>query len=231
MNIAIIPARGGSKRIPKKNVKIFHGLPIIVYAIQAARKSGIFDEVFVSTDDEEIADIAKNYGASVPWMRPKDLSDDFTTTVKVMQHAVEKLDHSLDQLQYVCCVYPATPLLKSIYLSKGLELLREGDWDYVVSVAASRTPPERLLSLGKNKEIEMCFPENEDKRSQDFPTRYQDAGQFYWGKKASWKSALPIFTSNSSILELPSKYTIDIDTLEDWQYTEHLFSVYGKDSS
>jgi pseudaminic acid cytidylyltransferase len=229
MNIAVIPARGGSKRIPRKNIKLFHGLPIIAYAIKTALKSEIFDEVFVSTDDEEIAEVASSFGATVPWIRQKKLSGDFTTTVDVMQNAVKNLEKSLTGLENICCIYPATPLLMPKYLTQGLEILKNSEWDYVVSIAIANTPPERSMSIGKGNELLMRFPEYEVTRTQDFPATYHDAGQFYWGKKTAWESALPIFTSKSTFIELPKEYAVDIDTLDDWHYTEQLFSIYGKD--
>lgn len=229
MSIAIIPARGGSKRIPRKNIKMFHGLPVIAYAIKAAKESEMFEEVFVSTDDEEIAEVARMYGAEVPWMRSKQLADDFTTTVNVMQDAVKKLDSDLDNLGSICCIYPTTPLLKPNFLSHGHQILIDGDWDYVVSASRVTTTLERLLLLGENKEILMGSPEHQTTRTQDFPPTYRDAGQFYWGKKIAWENALPMFTSKSTILELPREFDVDIDTLEDWHYAERLFSSYGED--
>lgn len=229
MNIAIIPARGGSKRIPRKNIRLFHGIPVIAYAIKAAKESGIFDEVFVSTDDGEIADIAISFGAKVPWMRPKELSDDFATTVKVMQDAVKRFDTNLNRLEFVCCIYPTTPLLRPNLFLEGLRVLKDGDWDYVIAASLARTPPERFLSLGENNEVMMRFPEHEITRTQDFSPAYHDAGQFYWGKKTAWESALPLFTSKSTILELPRELAVDLDTLDDWHYAELLFNIYGKD--
>ena len=229
MNIAIIPARGGSKRIPRKNIRLFHGIPVIAYAIKAAKESGIFDEVFVSTDDGEIADIAISFGAKVPWMRPKELSDDFATTVKVMQDAVKRFDTNFNRLEFVCCIYPTTPLLRPNLFLEGLRVLKDGDWDYVIAASLARTPPERFLSLGENNEVMMRFPEHEITRTQDFSPAYHDAGQFYWGKKTAWESALPLFTSKSTILELPRELAVDLDTLDDWHYAELLFNIYGKD--
>jgi len=225
MNIAVIPARGGSKRIPRKNIKLFHGLPVIAYAIKAAKESEIIDEVFVSTDDEEIAEIAISFGATIPWMRSKDLSDDFATTVSVMQDAVKKLETNLIELENICCIYPATPLLKPSFLSQGLEILENGDWSYVFSGLKASTPPQRFFSLGTSMGVEMLFHEYEMTRSQDITDFYYDAGQFYWGRKSSWESGLPIFSSKSTILEIPSESAVDIDTPEDWHYAEALFNL------
>lgn len=225
MNIAVITARGGSKRIPRKNIKMFHGFPVIAYAIKAARESGVFGEVFVSTDDDEIATVAKSFGATIPWMRSKDLSDDYATTISVMQDAVKKLKSNVVDLENICCIYPATPLLKPSFLSQGLTILQDGDWDYVISASRVETPPERFFSLGRAGEVRMNFPENERIRTQDFPATYHDAGQFYWGRKTSWESGMPIFSSTSTIIEIPNDMSVDIDTLDDWRRAERLFGI------
>ena len=225
MNIAVIPARGGSKRIPRKNIKLFHGLPVIAYAIKAAKESEVFDEVFVSTDDEEIAEIAKSFGAKIPWLRSKDLSGDNVTTIRVIQDAVKKLKTNLIGLENLCCIYPATPLLKPSSLSQGLKILDNGDWSYVFSALKASNSPQRYFSLGKSKEVEMLFPEFEATRTQDLATTYLDAGQFYWGKMSAWESGLPIFSSNSTIIELSNESAVDIDTPEDWYEAERLFEL------
>ena len=225
MNIAVIPARGGSKRIPRKNIKLFQGLPVIAYAIKTAQESDVFDEIFVSTDDEEIAELAKSFGATIPWMRSLDLSDDHTTTVSVMQDAVNKLNSNLKNLDNVCCIYPATPLLKSSFVSQGLQILKDGDWDYVLSASRAESPPERFFSLDAAKGVHMYFPEHQRTRTQDFLPSYHDAGQFYWGRKNSWDSGMPIFSSTSTIIEIPSELSVDIDTLDDWHRAERLFEI------
>ena len=231
MNIAIIPARGGSKRIPRKNIKSFFGIPIIAYAIKVAAESELFDKIVVSTDDNEIAEIARSFGASVPWIRASQLSDDFATTVSVMQDAVKKLDSNLLNIENVCCIYPTTPLLKPEHLIDGLRVLNDGEWDYVVAASRSKTPLERFLTIGENHQIVMRFPEHETSRTQDLPLAYNDAGQFYWGKKISWESALPLFTSRATILEIPRECVIDVDTPDDWHYAERMYSAFGKDPS
>lgn len=225
MNIAIIPARGGSKRIPRKNIKLFHGLPVIAYAIKAAKESGVFNDVFVSTDDEEIAEVAESFGAVIPWMRPKSLSDDHATTVSVIQDAVNKLKYSLNELEYVCCIYPATPLLQPTYISQGLQILKNGEWDFVFSASRAETPPERFFSLDAANGVEMHFPENKETRTQDFLPSYHDAGQFYFGRTSSWESGLQIFSNRSTIIEIPRGLSVDVDTLDDWHYAEHLFAM------
>ena len=229
MNIAVIPARGGSKRIPRKNIKLFHGLPIIAYAIAAARESAIFDEIVVSTDDEEIAEIAISFGASIPWMRAQDLSDDYASTISVMQDAVKRLDFNLVNLENICCIYPATPLLKPNFLLQGLRVLKNGNWEYVFSGLRTNTPLQRYFSLGISKEVEMLSPEFEATLTQDLEHYYSDAGQFYWGRTSSWDSGLPIFSSKSTILEIPGESAIDIDTPEDWHYAENLFKLIKRE--
>ena len=224
MNIAVIPARGGSKRIPRKNIKFFHGLPVIAYAIRAAKASGVIDEVFVSTDDDEIAKISESFGATIPWMRPKNLSGDYVTTVSVMKDTVIKLKLDSPKIENVCCIYPATPLLGPNYLTQGLEVLERGDWSYVISALRANTPPYRFFSLGATSQVELLFPEHEEHRTQDLPVAFQDAGQFYWGKESSWALGLPIFSSRSTIIEIPFKSALDIDTLDDWVYAERLYS-------
>jgi pseudaminic acid cytidylyltransferase len=225
MNIAVIPARGGSKRIPRKNIKLFHGLPVIAYAINAAKLSGVFEEIIVSTDDEEIAEIAISFGATIPWMRPKNLSEDYVTTVSVMQDAVNKLKCSLNDLEFVCCIYPATPLLQPNFISQGLQILRDGDWEYVFSASRVETPPERFFSLDSSNRVKMHFPNHEGTRTQDFSPSYHDAGQFYFGRSSSWESGLEIFSSKSTVVEIPRGLSVDVDTLDDWHYAEDLFAM------
>lgn len=229
MNIAVIPARGGSKRIPRKNIKLFHGLPVIAYAIKAARESDVFDEVFVSTDDEEIAEIASSFGATIPWIRSRDLSDDYSTTVSVMQDAVGKLDASLTNLRNICCLYPATPLLKSIFLSESYKVLDKGQWNYVFAGVKQENSPARFFSIGSSGGVEMLFPEHLETRTQDLVNVYADAGQFYWAPKSSWLSALPIFSEKSTILEIPRNMALDIDTMYDWECAENLFATQSGD--
>ena len=230
MNIAIIPARGGSKRIPRKNIKLFDGLPVITYAISAAKNSEFIDEVYVSTDDEEIADVAVKLGAKVPWLRDGNLSDDHSTTLSVMRHEISKLNTVLNEDSNICCIYPATPLIRSSYLSKGYELLINGSWNYVFSAVKVNSPPERYFELDSNRKVEMLNPEYEILRSQDFTTKYHDAGQFYWGKKYAWATEIPILSGGSTILELEMDQAIDMDNLEDWYYAEKLFKLNRGDS-
>lgn len=229
MSIAVIPARGGSKRIPGKNIRIFHGLPVIAYAVKAAMESGVFKEVFISTDSEEIAEVARSFGATVPWLRSKDLSDDQSTTISVMQDAVKKLKTSFSDLEYVCCIYPVTPLLQPSFISKGLQILDDGNWDYVFSASRTGTPPERMFSLDSGNLVKMHFPEHQSTRTQDFLPSYHDAGQFYFGRTSSWESGLQIFSSKSTIVEIPRELSVDVDTLDDWHYAERLFETQRRE--
>jgi len=228
LNIAIIPARGQSKRLPRKNIRVFQGRPMITYAIDNAFRSGVFDQVIVSTDDIEIAEIAKHSGALVPWLRSRELSDDFASTVSVIQDAATRLEDDFEDIQNICCIYPTTPLLQPDSLSGGLKILESGNWEYVVSVTLAEAPPERFLTLGSNKEILFSKPEYEFTRTQDLRSSFRDAGQFYWGKKSSWLAGAPLFTSNSTVIELRREFSVDIDSIEDWRYAEALFELYKK---
>ncbi len=228
MDIAIIPARGNSKRIPRKNIKSFHGKPIIAYAIENAIRSRLFSEVYVSTDDLEIAKIAIKFGAKVPWLRSARLSDDYATTVEVIQEEIVKLTEANVDVENLCCIYPTTPFLDTQTLHQGMNILQIGHWDYVISATLAESPPERFFYLDANNRIQVKFPGFETTRTQDIEKSYRDAGQFYWGRVESWKSGLPLFSSRSTFIEIPRALGVDIDTEQDWQYAEKLFSIYGK---
>ena len=215
MNIAVIPARGGSKRIPRKNLKEFDGKPVISYAIKAAFESQVFSEVIVSTDDEEIAEYSISQGAKIPWLRSKELSNDFATTSQVMHDAVMKLDS--ENLVNVCCIYPATPLLRPKYISEGLSVLKSGDWNYVFSAVKNDSNPQRFFTLNSSNSVNLLFPKFESTRTQDLQNTFKDAGQFYWGKKSAWVREDPIFNNRSTIIQIARDFAIDIDTKEDWE--------------
>ena len=226
MNVAVIPARGGSKRIPRKNIKLFHGKPIITYSIECALKSGCFDRVIVSTDDEEIADVARQYGAEVPFMRPAELSDDFATTLNVMAHATNWLLENHQDIENICCLYPTAPLILVEDLRQGLEKLTcSNAYNYVFSAVEYAFPVQRAITLQSDK-VSMLMPEFEQTRSQDLPKTYHDAGQFYWGKTRAFANKTPIFTGDSSIVVLPQTRVQDIDTLENWMFAESLYQHY-----
>lgn len=221
MQLAVIPARGGSKRIPRKNIKHFYGKPMIAWSIEAALKSNCFDEVWVSTDDKEIADIAVEYGAKVPFMRPAHLSDDYATTADVMQHATQEFEHLTGRRpEHVCCLYATAPFVQVNDLKKGLQLLKNDSIDYAFSATTFPFPIQRAIKLNQNGNVEMFQPENFNKRSQDLEEAWHDAGQFYWGTAEAWLNKSVIFSNKSRIVELPRTRVQDIDTPEDWHRAE-----------
>lgn len=229
MKIAIIPARGGSKRIPRKNIKLFHGKPMIAYSIETAKASGCFDKIIVSTDDQEIADVAREYGADVPFLRPSDIADDHATTLDVLQHAVNWCEDNLGNIDYVCCIYATAPFIQVQDLQSGLALVQEPEVEYAFSATSFPFPIQRAIKLSEKGEVAMFEPENALVRSQDLEEAYHDAGQFYWGSVNAFKSKLGIFGSYSRVVLLPRKRVQDIDTLEDWELAEALFSVSKAD--
>lgn len=221
--IALIPARGGSKRIPHKNIKLFCGKPIIAYPISTALESNLFDEIIVSTDSKEIADISRKYGASVPFMRPKEISDDFSTTASVAIHAINEL--SLKNTDLLCVIYPTAPLLSIQTLSSALEsLLLDSNKCFSFCAVSYDYNPYRSFSV-QDKEIKMLFPEHYTTRSQDLKPIYHDAGQFYWGKVSSWVDKLPIFAAHSNVVIVPPHLAQDIDTFEDWAIAEMKYKM------
>ena len=223
--MAIIPARGGSKRIPKKNIKEFCGKPIIVWSIEAALNSDCFEKIIVSTDDKEISNIAKKYGATVPFIRPKELSDDFTTATSVINHAVKWLNEKYQIINYVCSIHATAPLIRSTDIKKGLCKLVQLNCDYVFPVTKYPFPIQRALTYGVNNKIHMINQKYLTTRSQDLEQTFYDAGQFWWGKSQSWLAKKEVYLSNSYCLELPNYRVQDIDTLDDWQKTEILFKA------
>lgn len=223
MNVAIIPARGGSKRIPKKNIKQFLGKPIIAYSIETALASCCIDRVIVSTDDKEIADIAKSFGAEIPFVRPSELSDDHAGTIPVIKHAIEYIQQD-NEIKYVCCIYATAPFLTADSIQKGFEALQEYDCDYAFSVTEYSFPIQRAIEIDGNGRAKMFQPEHRSTRSQDLPTAYHDAGQFYWGKSLSFTAEKPIMSDGSIPIILPRVLTQDIDTQEDWMEAEIKYS-------
>jgi N-acylneuraminate cytidylyltransferase len=220
--VAVIPARGGSKRIPRKNVKSFCGKPMISWSIEAAQKSGLFHHVVVSTDDQEIAAVATECGAEVPFVRPARLSDDFTGTTEVVAHAVR---WALDQgwaVEAVCCIYATAPFIRVEDLKRGLEALESGHWLYAFTVTDFPASIFRSFKLHPTGGVEMFFAEHVDTRSQDLPVAYHDAGQFYWARPATWIAEERIFERHSYPIVIPRSRVQDIDTDEDWQRAEFL---------
>jgi len=225
--IAIIPARGGSKRIPKKNIKRFFGKPLIAYSIEVALDSKLFDKIVVSTDDEEIANIAKQYGAVVPFLRPKELSDDFTGTGDVVNHTIEYLENKGESYEYICTIYATAPLLNKKYLIEGYEKLKNSDAINAFSATSMPFPIQRTFKLTSEGRCEMFTPEHYMSRSQDLEEAYQDAGQFYWTNRIKEKRSTNkvVFSDISIPIILPRHLVQDIDTLEDWKRAEYMYQA------
>lgn len=225
MRVALITARGGSKRIPGKNVKLFHGKPIISYPIAAAQSAGCFDKVIVSTDSEEIAGIARDFGAEIPFRRPDDISDDFATTMDVIEHAI---DFYLDQdvtLEAICCIYPTAPFVTGDDLRIGYELFAKNEAMYSFSATTFPFPIQRGFYLDDDGRVNMFQPEHLLTRSQDLPEAYHDAGQFYWCRPKAIKDRLPFFAPHSVPVVMKRWRVQDIDTMEDWLFAEKLFEL------
>ena len=226
MNVAIIPARGGSKRIPRKNIKLFAGKPILAHSILAAKNSGLFDKVMVSTDDQEIAEVAQKWGAEIPFLRPAHMADDHTVTIDVIQHAVQWLQENGHPYDYACCIYATAPFLRMEDLIKGYELLkRHREKCYAFSVCPFPSPIFRALKRTETNGLTMFWPEHLHTRSQDLPEAYHDIGQFYWGRAESFRQGLPIFAEHSLPVILPRYLAQDIDTPEDWRQAEIMYRV------
>ncbi len=229
LSIAIIPARGGSKRIIKKNIKDFFGKPLLAYSIEVAQKSELFEKIIVSTDDEEIAKIARQYGAEVPFLRPKNLSDDFTRTEDVMNHAIEYLEKQGEFYQYICTLYATAPLLEVQYLIEGYETLKNSDAINTFSATSMPFPIQRSFKLDSAGRCEMFTPQYYMTRSQDLEEAYQDAGQFYWESRERKNSSKILFSDISIPIILPRHLVQDIDTLEDWRRVELMYQILNPD--
>jgi N-acylneuraminate cytidylyltransferase len=219
-NLCIIPARGGSKRIPRKNIKDFLGKPIIAYSIEAALKSELFDEVMVSTDDEEIAEVAKKYGAKVPFMRSKENADDYATTVDVLIEVVNNYKQSGKEFDYCCCIYPTAPLVKIEKLKSGFEKLKADEFDSVFPVVNFSYPIWRGLKKTSKDKFKMVWPEHLNSRSQDLEEVYHDAGQWYWFKPKHLLKNKTLFGDHTSCVVLEATEVQDIDTEMDWKLAE-----------
>ena len=226
MRIAVIPARGGSKRVPRKNIRTFAGQPIIVWPIKAALSSGLFDQVVVSTDDPEIAEVARMTGASVPFMRPENLSDDYADTKSVIRHAISEL--KLKTEVQVCCIYPTSVFADAQLLKNGLEKLNESKCSFVFSITSVDPSIYRSFTKTADDHITMLFPENYAKRTQDLPSLYCDAAQFYWATVGAWQSDLDIFGADSIGVFIDPSRVQDIDTESQWLAAERIFQEYSK---
>ncbi|UAA39496.1 pseudaminic acid cytidylyltransferase [Paraneptunicella aestuarii] len=231
MNLAIIPARGGSKRIPGKNIRRFCDKPLIAYSIEAAKESGLFEKIIVSTDSEEVASIAKEFGADVPFMRPEHLSNDIVGTRPVTNHAIEYCIENMFEPEYCCCIYATAPFLQPEYLRQGLEALQQSpDKQFAFSVTSFPFPVQRAIKL-QDGGVEAMYPNDIWKRSQDLEEAYHDAGQFYWGSTKAYLSDEPIFSKASIPVVLPRHLVQDIDTHEDWVRAELMYKAYVGDKA
>ncbi len=225
MRLAIIPARGGSKRIPRKNIKPFCGKPMIAWSIEAALQSGCFDQVVVSTDDEDIAEIARIYGALTPFIRPMELADDHSPTAAVIRHAVEWFSERDMRPHAVCCIYATAPFIEPGDIKAGLSQLESHRCDYVLPVTTFAFPVQRALRLEGQQQLRMMAPQFFAARSQDLEDAFHDAGQFCWGTTEAWTGGTPVFESKTFPLILPRHRVQDIDTEEDWVRAELLFKA------
>lgn len=220
MKVAVIPARGGSERIPRKNIREFAGKPMIAHSILCALRSGIFARVIVSTDDEEIARTARAFGAEVPFMRPAELADGVTGVTEVIAHAIEHLQAQATEPSAVCCIYATAPFLCPEDLERGLAVLETGDWLYVLSATTFTAPIFRSFRQNEAGGLEMFFPEHYDTRSQDLPEALHDAALFCWGRPGAWLDRAPAFDDRSTVVRIPRSRVQDIDTEEDWARAE-----------
>lgn len=225
MRLAVIPARGGSKRIPRKNIKHFCGKPMIAWSIEAARLSGCFDRILVSTDDAEIAQVAQIHGADVPFMRPPELSDDHAGTIPVIAQAVAWQNQHGEQAQDVCCIYATAPFVQAADLQRGLHILQSSRADYAFSVTSYAFPIQRAIRITSQERVEMFQPEHFGTRSQDLEEAWHDAGQFYWGKASAWLAGKSLFSQVAAPVPLPRHRVQDVDTPEDWDRAEWLFKA------
>lgn len=224
-SIAIITARGGSKRIPKKNIKEFCGKPIITYSIEAALKAGCFDTVMVSTDSEEIAEIAKSYGAEVPFLRSEATSNDFATTADVLNEVIEQYSSKGEQFDLMCCIYPTAPFVTAEKLNKAINTLVENNADSLMPVVAFSFPPQRGNVI-RNGKLEYQYPEYSQMRSQDLEEVYHDCGQFYICKVNAFKESGKLVTGNTVPLIMPEEEVQDIDNLTDWVLAEVKYKTF-----
>lgn len=220
MRLAVIPARGGSKRIPRKNIKPFAGLPMIAWSIRAAIDSQCFDRIVVSTDDDEIAQIAHTYGAECPFVRPAELSDDHTGTIPVVAHAIAWHREQGHAVNDVCCLYATAPFMQAQDIQRGLDALHRGNADYAFAVTTYAFPIQRAIRITAQQRVQMFQPEHFNTRSQDLEEAWHDAGQFYWGRAHAWLTHQPVFSEAAAPIIIPRHRVQDIDTPEDWQRAE-----------
>jgi pseudaminic acid cytidylyltransferase len=225
MRMAVIPARGGSKRIPRKNIRLFGGRPIIAWSIAAAKATGLFDHIICSTDDDEIAAVAEAWGAEAPFRRPAALSDDHATTLAVVQHALEWAEAQGMPLEAICCIYPASPFVTESRLKQGYERLQASGAQFCLPIARFPAPIQRAIRQTADGRLEMFQPKQFDVRSQDLEPAYFDVGQFCWGRTEAFRRGLRVFGPDTVGLETPLWRAVDIDTPEDWLRAERLWST------
>jgi N-acylneuraminate cytidylyltransferase len=225
MKVAIIPARGGSKRIPRKNIKSFCGKPMIAWSIEAAQSSHCFDKVIVSTDEQEIAEVARKFGAEVPFIRPNELADDFTGTIPVTKHAIEWLEAQGQRVNEAMCLYPTAPFVQPKIIIDAYEQWHDSQANYCFTATNYAAPIQRAFKLTDNKRAQMFQPELFNERSQDLEEAYHDAGQFYWGTPEAFKRLEPVISEDSSPYVLPRYLVQDIDTPDDWVLAELLYQA------
>lgn len=223
MTVCVIPARGGSKRIPRKNIRPFAGRPMIGWSIEAAEKAGCFQRIIVSTDDDEIADVARALGAEVPFRRPAALSDDHTTTVAVIRHALGWLEADGALPDRLCCLYATAPFVRADDIAAGAVLLEHAE--FAMPVTSFAFPIQRAVRLTDGGGLEMFDPAQFATRSQDLDEAFHDAGQFYWGHSRAWRSDLALFGPHTAPIQLPRWRVQDIDTPEDWARAELMFAL------
>lgn len=224
MNLCVIPARGGSKRIPRKNIRHFCGKPMIAYAIEVAKHSGLFEHIIVSTDDDEIAAIAQNLGAKTPFKRPHELADDHAPTVPVVANAIKACISLNWEADFVCCIYPCVPFLKPRCLQDALSLLKSSDVDYAFPILEYSSAIHRAMRRDPEGRVRPIFPGKELMRTQDLDPAYHDAGQFYWGRRNAWFEN-PIIYSRGVGLVIPRTQAVDIDTNQDWIFAELMYEA------
>ncbi len=225
MKLCVIPARGGSKRIPRKNIKNFNGKPMIGYSIEAAFKSNCFDRIVVSTDDQEIANISKSYGAEVPFMRPEELADDYAGTLPVIRQAIEWFDNNDQSPTEVCCLYATAPFVQAESLQKAYQQMQNTGAEYCFTATSFPFPIQRAIKVTANNRVEMFQEGQFNQRSQDLEEAFHDAGQFYWGSAEAFKAMKPIFSEMASPYLLPRHLVQDVDTPEDWIRAELMHKV------
>lgn len=220
--VAIVPARGGSKRIPKKNIRTFLGRPLISYSLNCLIESNLFEEIIVSTDDEEIAKVAESQGPCRVVQRPKDLADDYATSSEVISHAAKSLG-LVDEV--ICCAYPTAPLMAVADLQSGFDLFASGKWQYVFAATNYRYPVQRSFTRQDGGGLQMLDPAAYLSRSQDLTPVFHDVGWFYWAQASTWRDQSTIFSAQSSFVEIPANRAIDIDTEEDWKMAEAMYTL------